>query len=119
MKARFSFRPRTLPCPFAAQGCGRLFTERSGITRHVTAAHASLPTAPSQASELVGVTTAGEDPRPPTSHASPDLAADEAEVETFPAPAGVPPLPDHISDEYHPFLNGMYFACISVCLLIL
>ncbi|KAI8974265.1 hypothetical protein BD414DRAFT_468489 [Trametes punicea] len=55
MKSRhqtYRYRPRTLACPFTSCGCRRLFSDHSGLTRHVNAAHPRPPQAAAASSSL-------------------------------------------------------------------
>ncbi|CDO70545.1 hypothetical protein BN946_scf184573.g13 [Trametes cinnabarina] len=41
-RRKFSFRPRDIPCPHAADGCTVMFSDRSGIKRHCNSIHRHL-----------------------------------------------------------------------------
>ncbi|KAH9857837.1 hypothetical protein C2E23DRAFT_865564 [Lenzites betulinus] len=110
VRTQYRFRPRTLPCPFAAQGCNKLFTERSGVTRHVNTTHRRAPTAAHLPTEVVAVGAPAPDAAPPPPSSPPNPLLDNPCPD--PHADNLPTTPESQAKEstervmYHPLLDG-------------
>ncbi|KAI0669172.1 hypothetical protein C8Q78DRAFT_1070790 [Trametes maxima] len=104
---KFRFRPRTLPCPFASKGCTRLFSDHSGLTRHVNATHRPPPpSAPGHPQRYAAVSTGPDSSELAPSPMDPATSASRG---TDNHPDGSNPEPTMTAPprvEYHPLLNG-------------
>ncbi|KAI0644717.1 hypothetical protein C8Q79DRAFT_913020 [Trametes meyenii] len=131
---KFRFRPRTIPCPFASEGCTRLFSDHSGLTRHVNATHRPPPpsasghpqrhtavstgpdssgdVAPSFAStwepslELDPTTSTPRNPELAPSPTDPATSASHGTDSQLDGSNPEPMITGAPRVEYHPFLNG-------------
>ncbi|KAI0669170.1 hypothetical protein C8Q78DRAFT_978303 [Trametes maxima] len=111
---KFRFRPRTLPCPFASKGCTRLFSDHSGLTRHVNATHRPPPpSAPGHPQRYAAVSTGPDSsgdvaPSFASREPSPELGSTTSTPELAPSPMDPATAYDDCPPrvEYHPLLNG-------------
>ncbi|CDO72719.1 hypothetical protein BN946_scf184990.g2 [Trametes cinnabarina] len=120
----FRFRARDLPCPYSAKGCHRLFSDHSGLTRHINAAHREPQPLASQASSTADLDIQAKDypllppapvsnppspvwhcaNLPPQSSSGHDSTSRSAEDTGDMQPAVQPPYV-----EYHPYINDGHF----------
>lgn len=112
----YRFRPRTLVCPHAsATGCKQLFSDRSGLTRHVNSAHRRPPSTLPRADDAIAAPARNDldsavDGLPPA-FAGMNLPDEDEEIARPPqgdaAPSGCTQAGKE-RVEYHPYLNGAF-----------
>ncbi|KAI0739153.1 hypothetical protein C8Q80DRAFT_1222339 [Daedaleopsis nitida] len=125
---KHAFRPRNIACSYATQGCRQLFSDRSGLTRHLHAKHRSIaqrPAPPRPASPAPSTSPSSREPSPdplpppspgsplgaggspPRSTPQPSSANSGSHVEWSPPPA--PPPRAHPATSYYPFQSRAHF----------
>lgn len=109
------FRPRTIPCTYADKGCNQLFSDHSGLTRHLNTKHRghhhSHPLGPTVATLGHGHDRSEDEPElgegPQPFHEGPDGGAGPSRSGGH---NGDRTSADARHINFHPFLNGVYMS---------